>query len=444
MLNLLFVIRAILLVAFVLNCPATTVAAPQRMLLLPSLQAITIPPGGQSHIPAMCLDSYADTPQFSDKFTYAPANLNSVTVQQGAGPAMSLQTALDQGIVVLRGTGDYSEVLIGNLTSSQNVKVTVSKSSVLAPDAAYVTADLEPLAEVGTSTVDFDQDDLWNARENPNAAARYLGLPSTALDDRPSFALSDMAAFQNFVAYHNRTVGLGGQAFAIQRVLGAGGVEYQLYDGENSVILAQGNHNLDSIAKAILERNKLTGKTARVVLGGEGDEADFEAAKMTLETSAEGGGILVPLSFIPAPPDFPPMGGSDFSGGPPAPPVMAHSDGRRERRVPFLDRGYVVVSTMVGTIRSWPALLAAMASGVNRAAKVPNASSMAASDAIAMIESTVDQEIQREKAAQGVTGNLPLNSTTTESHISGAIKNRVYSEMFFGNDKGRQFAGSRW
>ncbi|MBY5524332.1 hypothetical protein [Rhizobium leguminosarum] len=357
---------------------------------------------------------------------------------------MSLQTALDLGIVVVRGTGDYSEVLIGNRTLDKAVKVTVSKSSVLAPDAAYVTSDLEPLAQIGASTVDFDQVDLWDARQDPEAAARYLGLSSTALDGLPSFVLPAMAAFQNFVAYHNRTVGPGGQAFAIRRIHGARGVEYQLFDGEKGVILALGNHNLDSIAKAISERtNRLPGEAARIVLGGDGDEADFEAAKMTLETSAGGDGTMVPFSFIPAPPDFPPMGGTNFDGGSPASPVVAHSDGRRERTVPFLDRGFVVVSTVVGTIKSWPALLAAMATGVNRAAKVPNASSMSAADAIAMIEDNVDEEIQREKDAQGVTGKLPPNSTTTESHISGAIKNRVYSEMSFGSDKARQLASSR-
>lgn len=193
-----------------------------------------------------------------------------------------------------------------------------------------------------------------------------------------------------------------------------------------------GNHNLDKLVN-VLKYYATDGVGPPVLMLGEGSSGDFDAARLTMIAAASGGGgSKIPVTFAAAAGGFPPSGGS---GGPfgvnqpsnPFPPIKSEN-GRHSQTIDFVRRGTVTIAVEASLIDAWYAMLPAMYLGVEDAKNDSGATTLPAADVIAMIERTIDQHVQAEKARQGIR-SLRDGAVDSTSDIADQLSRRQYVEI---------------
>lgn len=461
---------------------------------------------------------------------------------------MALQTALNQGIVGISGTGDYENVRFESLIS-QPIAVEIARTSIIAPTDNSETSDLANLPLVNTTSPDLDQDVVWEASGKAQLSSKgwteaeiedaggdpdsilsfyregwstneikglgpALVSVSYLLDDgwtkaevqkisapdlpdvadladagwsasqvqnlsidiadaaslarsgwgakevaslgensAPALALSkmglspediqslgnnmtDAVAVADWTTSANSANISNTSFYTVLRIKQSEAARYFLFTPKGSATAALGNTDLDTLATRIRddEADSNSGASLKVVISGQGDQADFDAVQMTLaDVDAGGGRGLVPLQFAGAPPDFPPRNGGgkwdEYRGPSDDIPVAYFPDGRRTKRVPFLTRGDVLLTAQAFFYEKWPSILAYMRLGVRDAETSPGAATLPADQVLHLVEDRIDARLQSAKKAEALIGSFPDGAFTSETTIDKATSVRRYAEI---------------
>ena len=334
-------------------CLAADGATFQRMML-PS-QSFTITSKGSATARAYCLDLFSSTPEEGASYTGAPPNLGDISVSIPGHGTLGLQSAIDQHFIEVSGTGDHSSLNFRSLVDTGSIKVNVKRNSVVLPDKGDGTSDLAGLSYLGAGAPStLKQTEIWEEREA--VARKQLGaLPAAMSSKAYSLPADAVLATKAWVARHS-----GEKVFLLQRVENLdewyGEPLYVLYKPNGQFATYKGNDRLSAAALDIIKTSAATGERApgRVVLMGDGEGTDFDAARLTLETAvaepgdAGGGGIIgpkIPATFDFEPPhgSLPPGGGSVYPGGHWEGLTVTRKSGVLSATQPVFNRGKVTV-----------------------------------------------------------------------------------------------------
>lgn len=324
-------------------------AVPQRMLL--PTQSFTVPPGGSSDATSYCLDQYAKSPSIGSRFEAASAALGDISVSVPGKGTHTLQAALQNKIVEVVGNGGYDTVTFRNLTNESPITVSIKRNSVVVPPDNASTDDIARLPAFGSpGQPALDQEVIWDTRDQ--LAAKELGQLPTAVSNAASaerFELTHdgILAIRNWTTKRNNTS--TEKTFVLQRSQPPYSDRrqplYVLYKPNGQILAYEGNGNLEHAVAEI--KKSISTQPARLVLIGDGRDVDFDAARLTMEAAAGGGGkgpdVPPILGFeSPSGPE-PPGGGRLYRGGAWAGLAISRSEQRLSATQPVFRRGSVTV-----------------------------------------------------------------------------------------------------
>jgi hypothetical protein len=144
--------------------PAPAEAAFQRMLLAPGCYAIA--PGGHYDVAAYCLDQALAAPASGALLSYAPQRYGSAAVRLGSGRSLSLQEALEKGLLQIQGLGDKATVRLVN-PGLEKIELCITTPTVLMGNGQFFTADLAKTYGKIAALVAADK---TSSAETPDAA----------------------------------------------------------------------------------------------------------------------------------------------------------------------------------------------------------------------------------------------------------------------------------
>lgn len=373
-----------------------SLAVPQRMYLPP--QAFTIQPAGTKAAGAMCLDFGANSPGRSTQFGAAPMSLGDIRVSVSGHGTFSLQEAIDKKVISVSGTGGFHKVEFRNLIPDAAIHVSVDSGSILLPHGTAQSPDLNGIPALATaahidSSSHQNQLRLWDLRAQHTADLLKIHLSVAALD---KYALDAYTLFSTNKWVQDKFARSPSQPVVVlERVSSdkiytirqldsllhreyripikkSADVEYVsltgrappeplyiLYVPHAAPRIFEGQGGLAHASVAI--RDAWTGmhlaSAPRVLMMGDGSNAQFDAARLNLDfaaakTAAGGGGRIIigngiaeSFSFEPPSGSLPPTDKTIYKDGPWH--LMAERDKKRNGlvsvRQAFLNRGYVQV-----------------------------------------------------------------------------------------------------
>ena len=427
-------LRICVIAIFSLLCIATADAKMQRMML--TQQSFSIGAGNKQSATAICLDESGDSPAAGADYSSAPANLGKVRITAPGLPVMSLQEAIDKKILRVSGNGSYESLDFQSLLPAGDIKVSVPRNSVVAPDATYETADLIGFPELRASAQIYPRESLaqfqsrvWKLRQS--RAAESLGIkPGQLTSGKYDVDLTELPTLNRWVK--RRLTSSTDRAFILQRVeptplWDESPPMYILLSGNAPPRTFSGSGRLRDAADAISTAWSFTGgKTPpRVILYGDADTTTFDATRLTLEVAAGGGGGMdggKPPAMHFEPPDGAdlPGEGRTYKGGKWADLRIAQKNGKLQARQDIPKRGYVDMTTRAAN------LLAAMVSIVHSIANSPDIQSIPgpvlALDLQRRIEFAVDRT-RRENGSARV-------DATASAEATAVIDGSTYRQKF--------------
>ncbi|WP_207460840.1 hypothetical protein [Azospirillum sp. SYSU D00513] len=309
--------------------PLHSQAAVQRMLL--PQQSFSISPGGVTSANAFCLDEARSTPSNSDTFSGASATLQDVSVEI-EGKTLTLQQAISQKLLAIRGTGTTEELEFISLVSNKDIRINVSKNSVVTPEFGESTSDVSEALKALEAEKELSQDIVWDMRKNIMVSQLGLSTQMASLNADPygiysllrsgnlgyAVELPIMSEYQSIA--NSKTPQGKPNGFIVLRV-GAnvdfsgnptlldppGPPQYFLFTGNEPPVAVIGNDALSNVAAVAQKAWKDKGGAPPpvLILSGDSDEHDMDAARLTLEISARsntasfkvGGNVQSSFSF---------------------------------------------------------------------------------------------------------------------------------------------------
>jgi hypothetical protein len=416
-------------------------AASQRMFIPP--QSFTISRSGTASVQSMCLDYGIATPEDTISFSPASPTLTNIRVSVPGRGEMSLPDAIAAKVVAVSGTGDARHLRFRNLLPTTDISVTVASPSLMLPDDNRRSDDLAYLFHNPNSTKSLDQLDLWKVRAAP--AMAQLGMKPTEIPRGYPFNPNWMIGTQEWVRKSMVSHPQKGQ-FVLQRVLpvDATGPELQLVDDSQPLYILypgnappqiyKGNSDLLKASAAIKTLWSGAGGSPppRIVMMGDGEINDFDAARLTLEAAAGGGGRGnltgpgKPIAFSFDPPDGPRPPGDDpiYEGGSWASiAVDRRADDSYSATHSFYRRGVIkvfaktlnLVCRMAAAVRSLQPLIPADA---------PR------KDVVAVLRVAIAQEVMTARKQDSALASLEGDAPSAEFDIDGKTTRQVFRQVF--------------
>lgn len=334
-----FAFFAFFALAFIASSGAAYADIYQRMLLLSG--TVTVGPGGSGEIPTRCLDEFAHEPASGLGYKSVAAGLGTTTVQVGTAPPISLQQALDQGVVTLEGFDGraYTKLRVINPNPTQQVRVVVSSPTVVAPNESYPVEDLQGVYGALSTYEHLKPDPLDKevmrrlslaerlefaqseanalaARDNSNIwrLRKEHAEKSITQESRDSLKKAmisaDAAAMYDQLVKRSIRGGSRDAAFLLLRNMGAAGPVHAIFTGSGDALVTEPFEPLGDVYQKAYTRwtAAIGGRPPVMALAGRGSRSDFDVTNVLLAVAAAGsggsGGIIVqtPIGF-PDPPE---------------------------------------------------------------------------------------------------------------------------------------------
>jgi hypothetical protein len=406
-------------------------AATQRMFL--PMQSFVIPPAGVKRAPAFCLDVKSDEPEKGATFTSVPTDIADISVN-ASGREMTLQEAINSKILRVQGNGGFHSLDFKSLDPSAKITVTIRKPSAILPDASYNADDLRhsSLFSANSGKKPLSQIDIWDRRAKEQ-------LRATGLSEANAVRLLEIDSDALYRAHawvkDQTTKPQPQRAFAVMRAYGDldRPPTYLLVTGSAAPRIYEGNSNLHLLAldAATLWKSGGAPPPPRLVMFGEGQIHDFDAARLTIEVAGAGGGkgpTPPSDSFLFAPPDgSKPNFGDDnqhYDGKAWADLRISHDpDGRNRSNQPFGKRGWIEVVSRTATV------FGLMTAAVRRVIKDPDAKSAPSADVIDAVKAAINEELSEAYSEDPKTRDQEhLNGAAPTLHAN--IDNQVFRQYF--------------
>lgn len=422
-------VAALLLMLVTSLASATT----QRMLL--PRQSFTVPSGGTADAKSYCLDQYAKEPAAGTSFKAAPAALADVSVAVPGKGTLPLQTAIDKKFVQVLGNGGFKSLTFRNLTGDGPITVSIKRNSVVLPKDNAATDDIVDLPQFGSpGQPTLSQQTIWQTRaERARAQLGQLPAPIATASAAEDFNVThdSILALKTWTKKHN---GAGSdKTFVLQRASPFFFSEpqplYILYKPDGTILTYEGNGNLRRAAAEI----KQTAGTQRprVVLVGDGDDTDFDAARLTMETAAGGKGPGAPIiGFEPPSGAEPPGGGNLYRGGSWESLMVAKSDGRLSATQSVFKRGTVTVYSKTEQ------LLGRMAAAVRQVTRDESLAKVPTDDLIAELRESIKSQVlvamtedSTLRAREGTTPAAQINIDKSRITLDSTVLYQKFTDL---------------